>query len=123
MVGDGGCVWRGYRAPGGGKAVQDRVLAECDLERHAVCALGPADRSVREFDCWREQETDGPFLCALHTDGVGRGLGRKPTALLDELEALESPGRKIRRRFIERAIAERPRSFDDNLTLAVIRSP
>jgi hypothetical protein len=123
MVGDGGGVWRSYRAPGDGQPPADCVLAECDLDRHTVCALGPADRNVREFDCWHEQEIGGPFLCALHTDGVGRGLGRNPAALLDELEKLESRGEEnTSRLFIERAVQERPRSFDDNLTLAVIRA-
>ena len=85
-------------------------------------ALGPADRNVREFDCWHEEKLNGPFLCALHTDGVGRGLGGNPMALLDELEKLQTAGvENAARRFIEQAIEERPQDFDDNLTLAVIR--
>jgi hypothetical protein len=123
MVGDGGAVWRSYRAAPRGQRAKDHVLAECDLDRHQVCALGPADRDVLEFDCWHEEELNGPFLCALHTDGVGRGLGGNPTALLDELEELQTAGvDNTARRFIERAIKERPQSFDDNLTLAVIRA-
>ena len=122
MVGDGGAVWRSYRTTGQGRPAEDRVLAQCDLDRHAVCAIGPADRNVREFDCWREEQAGGPFLCALHTDGVGRGLGRNPTALLDELETSESlSAENASRRFIRQAVEQRPRSFDDNLTLAVIR--
>lgn len=122
MVGDGGCVWRNYRSPADGPPTFDRVLAKCDLDRHTVCALGPADRTVREFDCWHEEKITGPFLCALHTDGVGRGLGLNPVALLDELVQLESPDEEnAAREFIERAIRDRPRSFDDNLTLAIIR--
>jgi hypothetical protein len=123
MVGDGGGVWRDYRAAAHGQPVEDRILAQCDLDRHQVCALGPADPNVREFDCWHQQELNGPFLCALHTDGVGRGLGDHPRALLDELEELESGGAEnTARRFIERAVDERPQKFDDNLTLAVIRA-
>ena len=101
---------------------EDCVLAQCDLNRHQVCALGPADQSVREFDCWREEKLNGPFLCGLHTDGVGRGLGDNPMALLDDLDKLQMAGVKnTARRFIEQAIEARPRDFADNLTLAVIR--
>jgi hypothetical protein len=146
MVGDGGAVWRSYHAPPYGQLardcpnfrvsengtvpfvakaaphVNDHVLAQCDLQQHQVCALGPADRNVREFDCWHEEELNGPFLCALHTDGVGRGMGANPMALLDQLEELQIAGvENTARRFIEQAVEERPRSFDDNLTLAVIR--
>ena len=47
--------------PGGGK---DRILAACDLESQQVYALGPADRCVREFDCWREEKLERPVsLC------------------------------------------------------------
>ncbi|MCX5647471.1 MAG: protein phosphatase 2C domain-containing protein [Phycisphaerae bacterium] len=123
MVGDGGATWRGYHAPSPGQRAADRVLAECDLDRHQVCALGPADRNVREFDCWHEEKLNGPFLCALHTDGVGRGLGGNSRVLLDELEKLQAAGvENTARRFIEQAVEERPQDFDDNLTLAVIRT-
>jgi hypothetical protein len=122
MIGDGGGVWRSYCATDRGQRPDDRVLAQCDLDRHQVCALGPADRSVRQFDCWHEEELHGPFLCALHTDGVGRGVGRNQSALLDELEELESMGEEnTARQFIQRAVEGRPQAFDDNLTLAVIR--
>jgi serine/threonine protein phosphatase PrpC len=122
MVGDGGAVWRSCRAPAHSQRAVDHVLAQCDLDQHQVCALGPADRNVREFDCWHEEELDGPFLCALHTDGVGRGLGDNPTALLDQLEELQTAGEEnTARRFIEQAVEQRPREFEDNLTLAVIR--
>ena len=78
---------------------------------------------MREFDCWHEEKLNGPFLCALHTDGVGRGLGGNPMALLDELEELQAAGvENTARRFIEQAVEERPQDFDDNLTLAVIRA-
>jgi hypothetical protein len=121
MIGDGGGVWRSYRRAGDGERADDCVLAQCDLDRHQVRALGPADRNVGKFDCWREQELDGPFLCALHTDGVGRGLGSEPTALLDDLErSRPEETENAAREFIDRAVEERPRSFDDNLTLAVI---
>jgi hypothetical protein len=122
MLGDGGGVWRSYRATADEPPPQDRVLAQCDLDQHQVRALGPADRQVPNFDCWHEQELNGPFLCALHTDGVGRGMGDNPIALLGELEELQATGDgNTSRQFIERAVQSRPRNFDDNLTLAVIR--
>ena len=123
MVGDGGALWRGYDGPRDARQAKDRILAACDLDTQQVCALGPADRCVREFDCWREEELNGPFLCALATDGIGRGLGANPLALLDELENLQTAGAENpARRFIEQAIRQRPRDFNDNLTLAVIRA-
>ncbi|MGA2254922.1 MAG: protein phosphatase 2C domain-containing protein [Thermoguttaceae bacterium] len=123
MVGDGGALWRGYRGPRDTSRVTDRVLATCDLDNQQVYALGPAERCVRDFDCWHEEKLNGPFLCAISTDGIGRGHGASPLALLDDLESLgagdvENPAQ----RFIERAIQQCPKDFDDNLTLAVIRA-
>jgi serine/threonine protein phosphatase PrpC len=115
IVGDGGALWRDA-------ASADRILAACNLESQQVHALGPADPYVREFDCWRQEQLDGPFLCALMTDGVGRGIGENPMGLLDELESYEAAGTEnSAREFIARAIRERPKDFDDNLTLAVVR--
>jgi hypothetical protein len=123
MVGDGGALWRGYRGPRNAPQATDRILATCDLESHQVCALGPAQRSVQDFDCWHDEELNGPFLCALSTDGIGRARGASPRALLDELEGLQAAGEENpAQRFIERAIRQRPKDFDDNLTLAVIRA-
>jgi serine/threonine protein phosphatase PrpC len=122
MLGDGGAVWRNYRAWNDSPQAGDRVLAQCDLDQHQVCALGPADREVQEFDCWREERLNGPFLCAIHTDGVGRGLEGNSATLLDQLEEFRAAGvENEAQRFIERAVEEWPRKFDDNLTLAVIR--
>ena len=105
------------------RQANDRILAACNLDSQQVYALGPADRCVRDFDCWREEELNGPFLCALSTDGIGRGLGTSPLTLLDELESLQAAGvENPARRFIEHAIRQRPKDFDDNLTLAVIRA-
>ncbi len=48
-------------------------------------------------------------------------MGGNPLALLDELEELQSAdAENSARRFIDRAVEERPQDFDDNLTLAVI---
>ena len=123
MVGDGGVLWRGYRGQSRGPQATDQILAQCDQDSQQVYALGPADRCVREFDCWREENLHGPFMCALHTDGVGRGLGGNLLALLDELENLQAEGvQNTARRFIEQAIEQHPKDFSDNLTLAVIRA-
>jgi hypothetical protein len=121
MVGDGGVLWRGYAGPPG--RTTDRILAACDLDSQQVYALGPAERCVRDFDCWQEEQLHGPFLCTVSTDGIGRGLGARPLTLLDELESLRAAGMENpAQRFIENAIRQRPRDFNDNLTLAVIRA-
>ena len=123
MVGDGGALWRDYGGPRDRPQRLDRVLATCDMETQQVNALGPAQRCVRDFDCWHEERLNGPFLCALSTDGIGRGRGASPPELLNELERLQAEGvENPAQRFIERAIQQRPSDFDDNLTLAVIRA-
>jgi len=123
MVGDGGLLWRSYRGPRGVPQTTDRVLASCDLDSQQVFALGPTSRCVRDFDCWHDEKLNGPFLCALSTDGIGRGHGVSPLTLLDELEGLQAAGEaNPAERFIEHAIRQRPKDFDDNLTLAFIRA-
>ena len=131
IIGDGGALWRSFDRRSGvspldsmrrDAASTDRILAACNLESQQVHALGPADPHVHEFDCWRQEKLDGQFLCALMTDGVGRGIGKSPMGLLDELESYGAGGAEnSSREFIERAIRDRPKEFDDNLTLAVIR--
>jgi hypothetical protein len=121
VMGDGGGLWRDYRGPSGQQQATDRILAACDLDCQHVCALGPAERCVREFDCWQEHVLSGPCLGAFHTDGIGRGLGRNPLTLLDELQDLHAAGvENPARRFIEMAIERRPAEFSDNLTLALV---
>ena len=93
MVGDGGALWRGYAGPRDARQADDRILAACNLESQQVHALGPADRCVRDFDCWREEELNGPFLCALSTDGIGRGLGTSPLTLVGRTGKPASRGR------------------------------
>ncbi len=131
MLGDGGALWRDCNRRSGvspldlmrrDAASADRVLAACNLESQQVHALGPVEPHVHEFDCWRQEKLGGSFLCALMTDGVGRGIGAKPFALLDDLDAIDTAGiGNGAREFIARAICNRPKEFDDNLTLAVIR--
>ncbi len=122
-VGDGEVSWRDYRGrPGVSRAV-DRILAACDLSSQQVSALGPTTRCVQDFDCWHEEEIGGPFLCAFSTDGIRRARGASPQSLLDDIERLYAKGvDNPARQFIEQAVRQRPGSFDDNLTLAVIRA-
>jgi hypothetical protein len=123
IVGDGEVSWRDYRGPSGKSTAVDRVLAACDLNNQQVSALGPTTRCVHDFNCWHEEEIGGPFLCALSTDGIGRAHGADPKMLLDDIERLQAEGAdNPARQYIERAVRQRPGDFDDNLTLAVIRS-
>ncbi len=123
MLGDGEAVWRDYRGRRDAPQATDRTLAACDLNNQQVYALGPTSRCVHDFDCWHEEQLNGPFLCALSTDGIGRAQGANPKALLDSLERLHAEGvENPARQFIEHAIQQRPNDFDDNLTLAVIRA-
>jgi serine/threonine protein phosphatase PrpC len=122
MIGDGGALWRGYDGSRWTGRTRDRVLAACNLESQQVHALGPAEPYVQEFDCWRQKKIDGPFLCAMMTDGVGRGIGMRPIALLEELDAYDAiTPANVAQDIIARAIRERAKDFDDNLTLAIIR--
>jgi hypothetical protein len=120
LVGDAGVLWRERDLDDPGRPA-DRVLAQCDLTTQQVRALGPA-AGAAEFDAWVEQPRRTPFLCALFTDGLGRGLGECPFTLLDEAERLyaareENPARVC----IEQVIEQRPTDFADNLTLILIR--
>ncbi len=122
IVGDGGALWRDYGTTASGREGTDRILAQCDPETQQVQALGPDSPRVVAWDRWVRVPITGPFLCALFTDGIGRGLGDAPSRLLDDLE--RSHGDEAgnpSRQFIGRAIAERPADFDDNLTLASFR--
>ncbi len=122
MIGDAGALWRCFHTLSDGGRPTDRILAACDLASQEVRALGPTDRCIQDFDCWQTEQITGPFLCAVSTDGIGRGLGASPLALLEELERLHAAGEENpARRFIEHAIQTRPKDFEDNLTLAVIR--
>lgn len=122
MIGDGGALWRAYRAGDGSSSVEDRVLAQCVLDQHQVRALGPIESRAPAFDYWHEERLEGPFVCALHTDGIGRGLAGQAALLLDRVEEFRAAGEENpARRFIEQVVEERPEEFEDNLSLAVIR--
>ena len=122
-VGDSGAVVREYGSDNIARSEKDQILAACDLQTQQVQAIGPLNRSGHEFDCWFEGSLCQQFLTAIHTDGLGRGLGDHPLALLEQLDALQlrRKAKKEARRYLDRALAERPKDFDDNLTLAVVR--
>ncbi len=122
IVGDGGALWRDYATTGSGRERTDRILAQCDPETQQVQALGPNTPRFVAWDRWVRVPITGPFLCALFTDGIGRGLGDAPSRLLDDLErSHRGEADNPPRQFILRAIAERPADFQDNLTLASFR--
>ena len=101
----------------------DRVLATCDLESQQVYALGPAQRRVRDFDCWHEEKLNGPFLCASPPTASDADTAPAPWRCWTNWKRLQAAGvENPARRFIEEAIQQRPKDFDDNLTLAVIRA-
>lgn len=122
ILGDGGAVRR-EADPNSPDRRVDHILAECDLTNQQVNALGPANRSVTDFDCWREQPLHLPFMCVLYTDGIGRGLKNCPESMLNELEDLRAAGAgNPAREYIRNVIQESPDAFADNLTLAVIHA-
>lgn len=117
MVGDGGLLWRTY-AP-----VRSVVQAQCDLSTQEVNCLGPSVSLPVKLDFDLEMQWDAACLCVLYTDGVGRGVGDNPLQVLDDLDrpellSAENPAH----RWLAEAIRDRPKSFDDNLTLVVIRT-
>lgn len=118
IIGDGGFMWRTYDPPA------TEVPAQCDLGTQEVNALGAAAEDSLPLDHYFERRFSRPFLAALFTDGVGRGLGTAPTSLLDTLEfpALPSESNPAQE-YLKEAIVRNPRAFEDNLTLAVIRAP
>jgi hypothetical protein len=121
-LGDGGAVWRGVGKNLHSEA-SNQVLAHCDLDTNLVHPIGPATRCGHAFDCWIERAIDGPFLCAIYTDGLGRALGTTPLTLLEELgyrQELQSGNQA--QHYVGQALRDRPHQFADNVTLAVIRS-
>ncbi|MCY2986682.1 MAG: protein phosphatase 2C domain-containing protein [Planctomycetota bacterium] len=122
ILGDAGLVWREYPDLASNQRPRDRVIAECDLAEQQVFALGPAERQVSQFDQWEEIRLPERFLAAFYTDGIGRGIGKHASTLLDDLEARVSSAEvNHAQAYIAQAIARQPRDFEDNLTLAVIR--
>jgi hypothetical protein len=127
MIGDGGGCWRHYDLPGHGGKPLDTLLARCDLSTQEVQAVRPGTRPVRggDFDvcCGMPVKPGQPFLAALHTDGLARGLGSNPLALLEELDRsqLGPHAENEARSYIEQVIADRPKDFADNLSLVVVR--
>jgi len=118
-IGDAGavcCVMQGTDIKPVGQ-----VVAYCDLETSLVNAIGPHQTTIRQFDGWFETAIESQMLFVAYTDGIARGLGADPLAILDHPEmssenGLEHPARSYTRR----AIDERPNEHDDNLTLGVL---
>lgn len=118
-VGDAGAVCRMMQ--GTDIKPVGQVVAHCDLETSLVNAIGPHQTTIRQFDGWFETAIESQMLFAAYTDGIARGLGADPLAILDRPEmssenGVEHPARSYTRR----AIDERPNEHDDNLTLGVL---
>jgi hypothetical protein len=120
-VGDAGAVYRVTQEATPQGRPTDQVAAQCNLETSLVNAIGPQQRTIREFDSWFEAAIGTQMLFAAYTDGIGRGLGAESLALLDRLEGLlgggvEHPSQWYTRQMIEKY----PDKHDDNLTLGVL---
>ena len=76
---------------------EDRVVAQCDLARHEVRALGPADRTVREFDCWHEEKLERPLPCAAPYGRRGAWHRRQPQSDVDDWKNCKPPTWRTRR--------------------------
>ena len=117
IVGDSGLIWRTYQP------LESAIAANCDLATQDVNALGPAARNPVQFDSFFEKEFRPPFLTAIFTDGIGRGLGNNPLRLLDELERQPTTDDLNKAKcYIDNCIANAPVAHDDNLTLVEIES-
>lgn len=117
MVGDGGVQWRA-----GGAAVADEVLAQADLSTNAVNVLGPRTPEAAAFDLWLDRPWSGPVLCALSSDGVGRGRQKTNLCLLERLAELQAQGHaNPAQECLRQIVAAGDPAYDDNLTLAFLR--
>jgi hypothetical protein len=120
MIGDSGVLLRRPNADHHAAAV-DEVLAQVDPTTNEVNALGPNAPPSDHMDVWRERSWVGQCLCALYSDGIGRGLQRAGMTLLDSgTYARASDGVNQAQDFIRRIVESRNPAFDDNLTLAFL---
>jgi len=118
-VGDAGAVCRVTEHSG--ISPTDRILAHCDLETSLVNAIGPHQTTIRQFDSWFETAITAQMLVAACTDGIARGLGAEPLAILDCLEAVfEDSFQHPAKLYTRQAIDQHPAEHDDNLTLGVL---
>jgi hypothetical protein len=118
MLGDGGVLWRDR---GAAPAPVDEVLAQADLSTNAVNALGPRTPEPSTLDCWVERPWTGQLVCALYSDGVGRGSQQVNLCLLDRVTELYAQGSaNAALECIRQIVQEGHPAFDDNLTLAIL---
>lgn len=121
-IGDAGAVCRILDDAGPDAACTDQVVAQCDLETNCVNAIGPHQTTIEQFDCWFETPMRTQTIFAAHTDGIARGLGTEPLALLDRIGDVSASGFDHPSRYYTRqVIDQRPKQHDDNLTLSVLR--
>jgi len=119
-VGDAGGVCRVTLSGGLHVRPVDHVVAQCNLETSLVNAIGPQQRTIREFDSWFEAALRIQTLFAVYTDGIARSLGPEPLVLLDHLEGLSKKGFEHPARYYTcQAMEQRPHEHDDNLSLGV----
>lgn len=97
------------------------VETKCSMTTEQVHALKPFPQASISLDIYWEKELSRPFFCALCTDGIARGFGLDLEALLRQFipRANGATGNSAED-FLNRMVYERPREFDDNLTLAVL---
>ena len=121
MIGDGGVLWRDTRA-NPAATPEDEVLAQADLGTNEVNVLGPRSPAPETFDLWLEKPWQGPLICALYSDGIGRGVEKGGLNLLRDITALPAaPDGNPARSFIRQIVEANHPAFDDNLTLALLQ--
>ena len=121
MIGDGGVLWRATGVISTAAPV-DEMLAKADLNTNEVNVLGPRSPAPKTFDLWFEKPWLGHLVCALYSDGIGRGVEKAGLNLLQCLSAQPNPpDGNPARSFIRQIVEANHPSFDDNLTLALLR--
>ncbi len=119
MLGDGGVLWRDNDAA---PVPVDEVLAQADLSTNTVNALGPGTPEPSALDFWLERPWTGRKVCALSSDGVGRGSQLTKLYPLDRVTELQCQGHtNPAKAWIDQVVQESHSAFDDNLTLAILR--
>ena len=89
MLGDGGLLWR---ERGAATEAVDEVLAKADLSTNEVNALGPRTPDPPGLDFWVERPWMGRLVCALYSDGVGRGSQKANLNLLNRVSEFQAQG-------------------------------
>ena len=121
MIGDGGVLWRDTRASPAATPAEE-MLAQADLSTNEVNVLGPRSPAPEAFDLWLEKPWHGHRVCALYSDGIGRGVEKAGLNLLQGITALPgAPSDNPARSFIRQIVEANHPAFDDNLTLALLR--